>query len=39
MLKEACVPSFLLGRGDQKAFAGALAATDAELGNFATAIA
>jgi aspartokinase-like uncharacterized kinase len=38
MLKEACVPSFLLGRGDQRNFAAALAATDAESGNFATAI-
>lgn len=39
MLKDAGVPSFLLGRGDQKAFAAALAAKDAEAGGFAAAIA
>jgi aspartokinase-like uncharacterized kinase len=38
MLKEAGVPAYLLGRGDQKAFASALAATDTEAGNFATTI-
>jgi aspartokinase-like uncharacterized kinase len=39
MLKEAGVPAFLLGRGDQRAFAAALAATDADAGSFAAAIA
>lgn len=39
MLKEAGVPAYLLGRGDQKAFADALTATDAEAGNVAAAIA
>jgi aspartokinase-like uncharacterized kinase len=37
MLKEAGVPAYLLGRGDQKAFAAALA-TDAEASTFPTAI-
>jgi dihydroneopterin aldolase len=38
MLKHAGVPAFLLGRGDQKDFAAALAAEDAGAGGFAAAI-
>jgi hypothetical protein len=38
MLTDARVPAFLLGRGDQSAFAAALAAADADTGNVAAAI-
>ena len=39
MLKDAGVPAFLLGRGDQKTFAAALSAGDEGAGGFAAAIA
>ena len=39
MLKEARVPAFLFGRGDQQAFAASLAGKDADAGGFAAAIA
>jgi 5-(aminomethyl)-3-furanmethanol phosphate kinase len=39
MLKNTGVPAFLLGRGDHKAFAAALAGTDAETGSWAARIA
>jgi hypothetical protein len=38
MLTDARVPAFLLGRGDQRAFAAALAAADADTGDVAAAI-
>jgi 5-(aminomethyl)-3-furanmethanol phosphate kinase len=38
MVKDAGVPAFLLGRGDQKSFAAALAADDADAGGCAAAI-
>jgi aspartokinase-like uncharacterized kinase len=38
MLRDAGVPAFLLGRGDQGAFAAALAAENADNGNVAAAI-
>jgi aspartokinase-like uncharacterized kinase len=38
MLKDAGVPAFLLGRGDQKTFAAALSAEDEAAGGFAAAI-
>ena len=38
MLKDARVPAFLLGRGDQQTFADALAATDGEARGLAAAI-
>ena len=38
MLKDSGVPAFLLGRGDQKGFAAALAAKDAGAGGFAASI-
>jgi hypothetical protein len=39
MLKDAGVPAFLLGRGDQETFAAALAAEDAGAGGDAAVIA
>jgi hypothetical protein len=39
MLKDAGVPAFLMGRGDQKSFAAALAAEDAGAGGYAAVIA
>jgi len=39
MLKDVRVPAFLLGRGDQKAFAASLAGTGAETGSWAAKIA
>jgi hypothetical protein len=38
-MKDAGVPAFLLGRGDQKTFAAALSADDAATAGFAAAIA